>query len=228
MKTQRLGFTLVELIVVIVILWVLATIGFVSYNGYLAWARDGNRITQLRNLNDSLNLYSTDKDLPLPDDYVTVQAGSNVVGYQWVAGINTLDLIDYKNGGTDPRDDGFFTYYLSGDRKKVQLLTFLEETDNLQASLPFVSQTHAVDFSNRFPKVFGSKLGVLTLTSNKTPINQVWSISTAGALDISTTTTIYTAHISDSVTVEWDSSVLAAATPGASCKRLKEVWDADW
>jgi len=138
MNTQRSGFTLVELIVVIVILGVLATIGFVSYNGYLAGARDGNRVTQLRNLNDSLTLYATDKDLPLPDNYISIVAGSNVLGFQGEAGVNTLDLVNYKNGGTDPRDNSFFTYYLSPDRTKVQLLAFLEETDSLQTSLPFV------------------------------------------------------------------------------------------
>lgn len=231
--THTKAFTLVELIVVIVILWVLSTIGFVSYNGYLWGARDSNRVTQLKNISDSLTLYATDKNLPLPDDYVTVLAGSNVVGYQWYAGQNTLELINYTNGGIDPKDDTYFTYYLSADRKKVQLLAFLEETDNLQANtnikIPWVAQTYAADYSNRFAKVYGKKLWVMTLTSNKQPIQEVGTIATAGSLDISTAAVSYTAHMSDNTSdnISGTGGVLVNITPNASCKRIKEVGDSN-
>ncbi len=39
------GFTLVELIVVIAVLSVLATIGFISLQGYAVDARDSSRLT---------------------------------------------------------------------------------------------------------------------------------------------------------------------------------------
>lgn len=226
---HRSWFTLVELIVVIVILWVLSTIGFVSYNGYLWGARDSNRVTQLKNISDSLTLYATDKNLPLPDEYVTVQAGSNVAWYQWYAGRNTLELINYTNGWLDPRDEEYFTYYLSSDRKKVQLLAFLEETDNLQTSLPFIGQAHAADYSNRFAKVYGKKLWVMTLTSTKQPIQEVGTIATAGSLDISTAAVSYTAHMSDSTSenIQGTAADIISVLPNSSCKRIKEVWDSN-
>jgi prepilin-type N-terminal cleavage/methylation domain-containing protein len=49
-RKRLLGFTLVELIVVITILAILGTIGFLSIQGYSASARDGSRIGNLVNL----------------------------------------------------------------------------------------------------------------------------------------------------------------------------------
>jgi len=46
-KINIRAFTLVELIVVITIVGILSTVGFVSYSGYLTWARDSNRISQM-------------------------------------------------------------------------------------------------------------------------------------------------------------------------------------
>lgn len=225
-RFTRSGFTLVELIVVVVILWILWTVGFVSYSGYIAWARDSNRITQLKNINDSLVLYGANKTLSLPDDYVTVFAGSNVIWYQGYVWKNVLDLIDYRNGGKDPWDDQYFSYFLSADRKKVQLLGYLEETDSLQVSVPFINTTYAAtDYSTRYPKVYGNKLGILTLTSTQQPIQEVSSIVSAGDLDVSTTSTMYTAHLSDSDSLQWNSSVLTNMMPNGSCKRIKETWD---
>lgn len=83
MKKELRAFTLVELIVVIVILGILSTIGFVSYNGYLGGARDSNRITQMKNINDALNLYASKNNLPTPDEYYTIlTAANNPIGFQ--------------------------------------------------------------------------------------------------------------------------------------------------
>jgi prepilin-type N-terminal cleavage/methylation domain-containing protein len=45
-----LGFTLVELIVVITILVILGTIAFLNLSGFQGSARDGDRITTLKNI----------------------------------------------------------------------------------------------------------------------------------------------------------------------------------
>lgn len=47
---KRTGFTLVELIVVITILAILGTIGFLSLKGYSSSARDAIRTSDLANL----------------------------------------------------------------------------------------------------------------------------------------------------------------------------------
>ena len=78
------AFTLVELIVVITIVGILSTVGFVSYSGYLTGARDSNRISQLTKLSDSLQVYAATRSLPLPDDAINITASgsSNVIAYQ--------------------------------------------------------------------------------------------------------------------------------------------------
>jgi len=129
MKHKLQGFTLVELIVVVVILGILSTVGFVSYSGYLGGARDGSRLSQLKNITDALNLYASKRDLPTPDNYVGIYTSTNnLIGYQGEAGQNILELINYTSGGQDPKDDSYYTYYLSADRKKVQLMGFLEDS----------------------------------------------------------------------------------------------------
>jgi len=72
-------------------------------------------LSQLKNLTDSLNLYQTKNTLPLPDDYVTVTASGTTIGYQGYVGANILELINYTSGGKDPKDDSYFTYYLSAN-----------------------------------------------------------------------------------------------------------------
>jgi len=36
----------------------------------------------MKGITDSLNLYQTKNDLPLPEDYVTVTASGTTIGYQ--------------------------------------------------------------------------------------------------------------------------------------------------
>ena len=226
--SKQKAFTLVELIVVIVILGILWTIGFVSYSGYLWGARDSNRISQLKGITDSLNLYNTKNTLPFPDDYVTVTASWTTIWYQGYAGANILELINYTNGWKDPKDGDYFTYYLSSDKKSFQLLAFLEETDGLQSYVPALSQTHAADLSNRHPKVYGTKLGVLTQSSSNIPIQEVPTVLSAGSLDMVLTTDSYDAHITDTSIISgtgWTlSSVqnlsIAGGLIAKSCKEL--------
>ena len=125
------AFTLVELIVVVTILAILATIWFVSYSSYLTWVRDTNRLAQLVSIHDGLELYRTRNDLPLPDDNVEVKASAATIAYQWYAGSNTLETIDFTKWWKDPKDDQYFSYYLTKDRKYFQLLAFLEEEENV-------------------------------------------------------------------------------------------------
>lgn len=51
-----LGFTLAELIVVITVLAILATVGFVALSGHLSSARDSTRMTEVGQISRSVEL----------------------------------------------------------------------------------------------------------------------------------------------------------------------------
>ena len=59
--------------------------------------------------------FTTASTPPLPDDYVEVQASWSLVGYQWNVWQDVLETIDYTNGGKDPKDDEYYSYYLNRD-----------------------------------------------------------------------------------------------------------------
>jgi prepilin-type N-terminal cleavage/methylation domain-containing protein len=230
LKTPILAFTLVELIVVIVILGILSTIGFVSYNGYLGGARDSNRISQLKNITDALNLYQSKNTLPLPETYTTIIASGALIGYQGTAGASILEIVNYTSGGKDPKDDSYYTYYLSSDRKNFQLLTLLEEADNLETRnthtnpnihTSLFTQSYAADYTNRFPKVYGKKLWVLTQTISNIPIQELNLVNTT--LDIATTSDTYNAYFTDSDKLTGTGIVLRNSLWNANCKRLSQT-----
>lgn len=194
---RQWGFTLVELIVVVTILAILATIWFVSYSSYLTWVRDTNRQSQLVSIHDWLALYSTKNSLPIPEDNVELKANvwgtDYLIAYQWYAGSNTLETIDFTKWWKDPRDDTYFTYMLTKDRKHFQLMAWLEESDQTSASL--FPWAHAANYEDRIPTVYGNTLGVITDSTNL-PIQEVSGVDTAGEIIFNGTGTEYTAHFS--------------------------------
>ncbi len=74
-------FTIVELIVVITILAILWTIWFISYSNHLVWVRDASRKSQLLSINLWLEVYSTKKLLPIPENSVEVKSNWNIIWY---------------------------------------------------------------------------------------------------------------------------------------------------
>ncbi len=203
-KITKHAFTLVELIVVITIVGILSTIGFVSYSNYLTGARDSNRFSQLTKLSDSLQVYATNKSLPLPDDYVEITASwaSNVIAYQWYVWIDVLETIDYTNGWKDPKDDSFYTYFVTKSRKKLQLLALMEERGSTSSYLFQGWNTlHAANYETRFPKVYGSELWILISwekSTINTPAQALNSVSSwSWYIDIINTNELFTSLVSN-------------------------------
>jgi prepilin-type N-terminal cleavage/methylation domain-containing protein len=225
LKFWKPAFTLVELIVVITIIWILSTVGFVSYSGYLLGARDSNRISQMVKIGDALQVYSTRKSLPLPDDYIEVNASWSVIGYQGEVGSDTLETIDYTNGGKDPKDEEYFSYFLNSNRKLFQLMAMMEEQSN--ATSLSTNMTYAVDYENRYPRVYGKKLWILIQAITNIPIHKlktlVWD-----AFDIVNEAWEYTSYISNNESITGSGAVLLAMNPNYSCDRIKQSWWAQW
>lgn len=87
---KKLGFTIVELIVIIAVIGILAAISIVAYNGTQARARDADRISDLQNIADAIKLYRTKNG----ND---IQSGSGCG-----SGGNGQGWFNYSNGGTYP------------------------------------------------------------------------------------------------------------------------------
>lgn len=207
---------------IIVILW---TIWLLSYGTYTITAKDTTRISDLRLLKESLDVFWTRKVLPFPDDAVEVRIGAIVIGYQWFAWENTLNAIEFSWNGTDPSDDSYYSYYLSKDKTWFQLLWFLEDQSNQVTSI--LPQAQAVDYTFRYPKVEGRELWILTNTAN-TPIQSIPAIESAWFLNISWTSDTYNAYYSDTEKVQWAWGVLKKTAYNYSCKRLMESGMNKW
>jgi len=213
MNKQKINFwfTLIELVVAITILAILAAVWFMWYSSYLPNARDTNRISQLEELWKWIQTYYTkNSNLPVPDNQIEIKAwSSEMIAYQWLWWKNLLDTIWYNQSWLDPKDKVPFSYMISANRKKYQLMAMLETRDNLDTAFNFWSKANASwDYKNRFPKVFWDELWILTDTDN-TPIQDIASVQSAWNVDIINTDNTYIAHISDILTVSGTWKVLA-------------------
>ena len=206
------GFTFVELLVSIVILAILTTLGSVEYNKYLSDVRDTNRIYQLKAIGGGIESYQIYNTLPLPDASIDIYGSGTLLGYQGYAGNNLLQAISYSNSWVDPKDEINFSYYVNHQKNKFQLLSFLEIPANKELS--FTPGVYAnVDYSRRYPKVYGDSLGIFT-DANYTPIQEVESVIIAEELDVVLTDDVYISHLTDSINLVWTGQTLKASIIG--------------
>lgn len=235
-NNKNFGFTLVELIVVITILAILGTVGFISFSNHLSWTRDTNRLTQLSKIHSGLEVYSTKNKLPLPEDKVEVWASWSLVWYQGYIWKNTLAMIEYEKWWIDPRDEQYFTYYVTADKIHFQLMAFLEDENSLDTAENrkwqfLIPKANALNYTKRFPTVYWEKLGVLTESITNLPIQEVDTIISSWYLDVFTTTGSYTASFTNNDRVTWTGIVLnIVANPEKSCYSILKTWrwETDW
>lgn len=219
-KSNDTWFTIVELIVVITILAILWTIWFISFSSHLAWTRDTNRISQIIAIHDWLDVYRMRNKLPLPDNYVELRSSWTLIWYQWYAWKNILEQIQYVKWWLDPKDNQYYTYYTTSDKKHFQLMAYLEDEGNIDISLNFINNAYAIDLSKRYPTLYWNKLWILTESWSNIPIQDVQNVVSSWYLDISTTNSYYKVYFSDSEYVSWTWKVLYKANPRSSCERL--------
>ncbi len=166
-------FTLIELIIVITILAILATIWFISFQSYTLDARDGKRKAELWEVRSALEIYKTRKwTLPMPDiKYVTV----SWVSYQWYVWDTVLRSLKWTSQFKDPLDWTSYTYITNIDKSKYQLMTLLENNNSI-LSYNFLNQANSAwtDNLNRFPYVLWDNIWALT-DNQKNPIQEVYS-----------------------------------------------------
>lgn len=192
-------FTLVELIIVITILWILATIAFISFQSYSKNARDGNRVTTMKNISKWLDIYKVQTwNYPKPDNSFNVEASWKLIWYQWIIWDPLSRLINVNKTPTDPFDNSNYVYSINSDNTKYQILWYLETSDYLS----LLNQSYAaVDYSNRYVKNLWDKVWVI-LDINKSPISWVTKV------DVATWSTTYNVYFWDNDNINWSWSVL--------------------
>jgi type II secretion system protein G len=81
LQPKQTGFTIVELLIVIVIIAILATISLVAYNGVQQRARDTQRMSDIHQIAKAIELYHADNgDLPRTSGWCT-QISNPTSGY---------------------------------------------------------------------------------------------------------------------------------------------------
>jgi len=85
MKNNKKWVTIIEIIIVIIILAILWTIAFFSYDKYATYSRDSVRISDIKSLKTTLELYHMEASkFPKPDDYTEITFNfDTVVWEQW-------------------------------------------------------------------------------------------------------------------------------------------------
>lgn len=220
-------FTFVELIVVLVILTILATIGFIAYQSYLEAGRDTNRIVQLNDINDGLELLSVSSKLPFPEDMIELTASGSIFAYQGYAGKSVIDAIAYDGWGLDPEHNEYFTYMLDASGRDFQLMTFLTNPDYLSQKI--VSQWYAaVDYESLYPKVVGKPLGIMVDLVTQAPLHLIEDVSNLWSYDIVTGTESIRSYYSDTQSISSNVDSLLQIVWTQSCKRILELGRSKW
>lgn len=134
MKIKNKWFTLVEVVTIITILVILATIWFLSFNGYTSSARDSVRLSDLKSIEKALvfnNLKS--KTFPEPENFTILSWEDFLEWVNWKKWkfweVQFKNLSRYLNSlFLDPKTNEKYDYYVSEDGK-YYVIEWLKEVN---------------------------------------------------------------------------------------------------
>lgn len=127
--SNKIWFTLVELVVTITILAILSTIWFNSYVSYLWEARDSERKANIWEIKTALKLYKQKRwAYPIPWDYFNITNNWYIVALQWKLNEDvTLSNIDILP--IDPYTNSYYFYSITKNKQETQIALTLENWD---------------------------------------------------------------------------------------------------
>jgi len=194
-NTNTFAFTMVEIITVITILAILSTICFFGYSEHIIWARDASRISQITEIRDWLETFRMNNPLPDPEDAIEILWSWTLLWYQWYMWKSNLGLIWYNNWWIDPKDQTFYTYFLSSDRRSFQLMTYLESSKDIQifSNADFFDKANANDFdySKRYLNFSWERLWILTECDTNKLLQEIPELKSTWQFEVSTTTSSF-------------------------------------
>lgn len=171
-------FTLVELIVVITIVAVLATIASNSYLWYTIKARDGVRLSDMKTIYTGINVYRAKNwKVPAAKNPTHIQIAGETVQFQSDLEKQILGTISVTQGTVDPKTNEMYTYVTDNRNINYQVGAFLERDDS---SYALVSNTFAEDETYFYSK--GWKLWIIQDNSWDLVHNVVTTFNVTDAL----------------------------------------------
>lgn len=223
---EKRAFTLVELIITIAILFIVSTIGLISYLKFLPGVRDANRVQTILNVNEAVEEYKLQAKLPKPENGLEIKMWIDLLWWQWDLSWKALETLWINSIVDDPLDDDYYSFYVDRKRKNLQLLAFLEESNQefkLSSSIITSASALDTDYSARFPYVYGAQLWIYVNEEN-TPIQKDIGFQWVGWFDVNnlpTTQNFQSILNIDNILIGSGSSLISS-NPIFSCKRIKQ------
>jgi prepilin-type N-terminal cleavage/methylation domain-containing protein len=223
---QKKAFTLTELIVVITILTILGSIGFVSLTNFNTKTRDAKRLTDVRTVQTGLSTrQSAGMSLPIPDMPTNILSSGSITLIQWY--VWTGVVWNIRMNTPPPIDDTTalpsIIYATNPKQTHFQLLTFLEGSSDVVFTESLIDTAYAAGvFEKRVIKNYWSELWVV-LKSDNSPIT-----GTEYDIILNTSESLKVVF-SDRTALSGTWNAFATANPRWSCKRLFEsgAWKKD-
>ena len=169
---NKKAFTLIELIVVIAIIGFLWMVWVMTFMQWFSKSHDASRTAALQNMAMALETnLARSTTFPMPDDSVEIQYSWQTLSYQWKFWEQVVNnLSEIKKAPKDPKDNVYYTYTISADKKSYGLLALMEWETQAVAYNPFVQEVYAVDYKDR-KAVLEWNVTVL-LDENKVPVEE--------------------------------------------------------
>lgn len=148
MTHTKNAFTLVELLVVITVVAILATIATVYFFDNIGDGRDASRKSNFALINENLELFFTQESrYPIPDDSVDILYNGSVAWSQWEFWENVARKIKnfWSDIPTDPLYDNYFSYSITNNASEYQIAAILEwdTPEEWLGEIAFTPSAHA-------------------------------------------------------------------------------------
>ena len=141
--STKKAFTLVELVVVVTILSILASFGFLYLSANIKDSRDAARISDLGSIEKALEIYEIKNgNYPLPDNYVEVTYDDSTLWYQGTFWDETFrEIRRLSNKPVDPLSKNEYSYSVLHNKREYEVSTVFEW--NYLSQIPGIATANA-------------------------------------------------------------------------------------